>query len=111
MLKKIMLWWREFVKRRKNADAISPRTIRNMANELEHLAELTSYSQLLSGREARHLHSLREVVRNLKQMVDEPQFCRLSADRRLALHHSLQNSRQKLLDSIQAAESPTERIQ
>lgn len=103
--------WREFRKRRRYAGAIAPKNIGNMAQELAHLAELARCHAHLSEAEARQLHNLREEMRHLMLLVEKPEFCRLSADRRLALHQSLQRSQEKLLDSIQSTHAPTARIQ
>lgn len=105
------LVWRELRKRHQHAREISPETICQLADDLSHLAELAERSIPLSPHEACHLHALREEMRSLADMTERPEFCRLSADRRLALNESLQRSQEKLLASIQAVYSSTEKVQ
>ncbi|MEG2173206.1 MAG: hypothetical protein RRY29_08075 [Desulfovibrionaceae bacterium] len=108
---KIGKLWREFRKRRQHASEISPRVIGQLARELADLAEIVERGPDVSGKEAQYLHSLKEEMTSLVDMAQRPEFCHLSADRRLALHHSLHRSHEKLLASVQSATSSTERIQ
>lgn len=108
---KIGKLWKEFRKRRQHAREISPDTIGQLAQELAHLAEIVERGPDVSGKEAQYLHTLKEEMASLVDMTRRPEFCRLSADRRLALHQSLHRSQEKLLASVQAAISSTERIQ
>ena len=103
--------WREFRKRRRYAAAIAPAAISGMARELSHLAELACRHAELPPPEVRQLQLLREEMRQLISLTEKPEFCRLSADRRLALHHSLRRSQEKLLMSIQSTHAPTARMQ
>lgn len=103
--------WREFRKRRRYAAVIAPDAIGRMAQELSHLAELARRHADLPDAEARQLLNLRDEMRHLTKLVEKPEFCRLPAGRRLALHHSLQRSQEKLLASIQSTHAPTARIQ
>mgnify|MGYP001088803540 CR=1 FL=1 len=111
LLHNVALVWKELRKRHTHAREISPETIRRLADDLSHLAELAERNVPLSRNEACHLHTLREEMRSLADMTERPEFCRLSADRRLALNESLQRSQEKLLASIQAAYSSTEKVQ
>ena len=103
--------WREMCKRRRYASLIAPGNIGSMAQELAHLADMAQRNAHLSHSEARHLHNLGEEMRQLCQMTEKPEFCRLSADRRLALYDSLMRSQEKLLTSIQSTQAPTARMQ
>lgn len=103
--------WRELCKRRRYASVIAPRHIGEMALELARLAELAQVHAALSSAEARQLQSLGDEMRQLNHMTTLPEFCRLSADRRLALYDSLQRSQEKLLASIQSTQAPTARMQ
>lgn len=108
---KIGRLWREFRKRRRHAHEISPLTIGQLAQELADLAEIVERGPAVSGKEAQYLHILKDEMHSLVDMTRRPEFCRLSADRRLALHHSLHRSQEKLLASVQSIMSSTERIQ
>lgn len=111
MFHNVILVWKELRKRHRHAQDISPETICRLADDLAHLAELAERSIPLSRNEACHLHALQEEMRSLADMTERPEFCRLSADRRLALNESLQRSQEKLLASIQATYSSTEKVQ
>ena len=103
--------WREFRKRRQYAKQIAPENIARMAQELAHLADLACCHAEISEPESRHLQALRQEMQQLADMTGRPEFCRLSADRRMALHDSLCRSQEKLLTSIQSTHAPTARIQ
>lgn len=111
LFQKIGKLWREFRKRRRHFREISPDVIGQLAQELADLAEIVERGPAVSGKEAHYLHTLRQEMHGLVDMTRRPEFCRLSADRRLALHHSLHRSQEKLLASVQCATSSTERIQ
>lgn len=103
--------WEELCKRRRYASQIAPTCIGSMALELARLAEQAQVHVTLSSAEAVHLQMLGDEMRQLNGMTERPEFCRLSADRRLALYDSLQRSREKLLASIQSTQAPTARMQ
>lgn len=103
--------WQEFRKRRQYAKQIAPDTIARMAHELAHLATLACCHTEVSPPESRRLQALCQEMQQLALMTEQPEFCRLSADRRLALHDSLCRSQEKLLASIQSTHAPTARIQ
>ena len=103
--------WRELCKRRRYASLIAPDNIGDMALELARLADMAQLHAALSQTESRHLQQLGEEMRQLNRMTGLPEFCRLSADRRLALYDSLQRSQEKLLASIQSTQAPTARMQ
>ena len=104
-------WWQEYRKRRRYAALITPEHIGGMAKDLAHLAYLAQQHASLSPQEARHLAQLTEEMRHLHAMTEKTEFCRLPADRRLALCDSLQRSQEKLLTSIQSTQAPTARMQ
>lgn len=103
--------WKEFCKRRRYAREISPSSLGQLAQDLAHLAEIVERGPDVTSLEAQFLHSLKDEMHSLIAMTRRPEFHRLSADRRLALHRSLHRSLRKLLASVQAAPSSTERIQ
>lgn len=103
--------WQELRKRHRYASQIAPRCINGMALELAGLAAQAQVHILLSSVEAHHLRLLGDEMQQLSRMTELPEFCRLSADRRMALYDSLQRSREKLLASIQSTQAPTARMQ
>lgn len=110
-VKIIKLMWIEHKMRRTYAREISPHTIGKMARDLVHLIELIERGTALNQFKIQSLSSLKQEMLNLEQMTENIDFCRLSADRRLALHHSLLKSHDKLLSSAQAGGTSTERLQ
>ncbi len=108
--RRLRFLWHEFRKRRKYGAAIRPEGIRSQAEELGHLAELVGRSVPLTGPEARQLTELAQAMAHLAGMTRTADFCRLPADRRLALHDNLREAREKLLTSVQkvglASEKP-----
>ena len=91
--RRIRFLWHEFRKRRKYGAAIRPEGIRAQAEELGHLAELA------------------QPMAHLADMTRTADFCRLAADRRLALYDNLRDAREKLLASIQKARLASEKPQ
>ena len=90
---------------------IRPEGIRSQAEELGHLAELAGRSVPLAGLEARRLAELAQAMTHLVEMTRSADFCRLSADRRLALRDNLREAREKLLASLQKAGLASEKPQ
>lgn len=112
VLQRISGIWREFCKRRAYGAIIHPDGIAAQAEELARLAELALRSTAaLSTLECRHLAPLADAMRRLTETVHSPEFCRLSADRRLALHRQLLTAREKLLASLQKTQISTEKLQ
>lgn len=104
--------WREFCKRRAYGALIHPDGIAAQAEELARLANLALRSTAaLSALECRHLAQLAQSMRQLRETAHSPEFCRLSADRRLALHRQLLTAREKLLASLQKTQISTEKLQ
>ncbi len=111
LFSKLCHFWKEIRKRRRYSRIIAPENIGDEAQKLMHLVEISLRNGYLSGAEAQHLQILQEEMGRLIILTEKEEFHRLSADRRLSLHESLQRSQQKLLVTIQGAEAPTERMQ
>ncbi len=104
-------FWEERRKERLYSDIISPEGIADEAQKLLHLVELSLCNGHLSGPEAHHLQSLLDEMGKLILLTEKEEFRRLSVDRRLSLHESLQRSQEKVMYSIQRADVPTARMQ
>ncbi len=104
-------FWEERRKEKRYATIIAPEKIGEEAQRLLHLVELSLCNGHLSGSEAHHLQSLQDEMGKLILLTEKDEFRRLSVDRRLSLHESLQRSQEKLMFSIQRAEVPTARMQ
>lgn len=110
-VKKIKKLWTEHQLRHAHAHEISPQAIGKIAKDLIHLIELIERGTMLNKYKNHNLNNLKKEMLNLEQMTENIDFCRLSANRRLALHYSLLKSQDKLLSTAQASTSPTERLQ
>lgn len=110
-IKKIKMLWVELHMQHIHAHEISPNTIGEMARNLVHLIELIERGTVLKQFKVQSLNNLKEEMLILEQMTENTDFCRLSADRRLALHNSLLKSLDSLLSSAQFDIPSTERLQ
>ena len=111
----MLRWFRDRVEtwkaRRKLEREINPETFKRMASDIRDLAVLAS--QLAhDGRATSELaqNVIGEMDR-LNDLADRPEFRRLSTGKRLLLRKGLMESRHQLLESIESAPSPTERLQ
>ncbi len=112
---RITRWFRQLYAevrdRMRHSGKISPENIRRLAAELRELAciaERVTPDPL--SRNAR----LRRIQTEAGQLIDlsgRRDFHRLSAQRRLELHQSLEQSRAQLLDVMRSAPPPTDRVQ
>lgn len=90
---------------------ISPESIRKIAAELQELAGIAErVNPDMLERNAR-IRRIRSEVGQLIDLTGRMEFHRLSAQRRLELHQSLEQSRAQLLDSMHSVPTPTDRIQ
>jgi len=111
LVKKIKVLWIEQKLRHAHAHEISPHTIGKMAKDLVHLIVLIERGTVLNALKKHNLKNLKIEMLSLEQMTENIDFCRLTANRRLALHASLLKSHDRLLSAVQASTSPTERLQ
>ncbi len=107
----IQFLWQETCKRRRYGHLIHPKIIAKMAESLVYLLESVRCQGFFSAEEVQHLHKLQSEMEKLILLTEETSFARLSADRRMALHASLQRSYEKILTSIHGSQSPTTRMQ
>lgn len=107
-IKEILENWKA---QRKLASQIDPRNIKIMAQEIRDLAILAS--QLSPrGRDIQSLiRNILTEMERLSELADRPEFRKLSPGKRILLRQGLLESREQLLESIESAPSPTERIQ
>ncbi len=104
-------FWKNCLRKRRNARIVAPEKIGKQAQNLIHLVELSLCNGYLSGSEAHHLQALQDEMGKLIILTERDEFQRLSVERRMSLLESLQRSQQKLIVSIHGAEAPTERMQ
>ncbi|WP_027721401.1 hypothetical protein [Maridesulfovibrio zosterae] len=93
------------------AKEINPRNFRAMAREISELAEACSQvsspeSDLLS-----RVERIKGEMIQLTELTRQPEFKKLSVQRKMELRQSLIQSKEQILESMQAAPSPTKLIQ
>lgn len=110
-----MKWFKNFIAelrdRMRYKSEIAPETIRRLATEL---AELASLAERMSPEESVKNDRIKRVLNEVTQLIEltgKVEFHRLSAQRRLELHHSLVQSKEQILSSMQNVPTPTDRIQ
>ncbi|GFM37173.1 hypothetical protein DSM19430T_18570 [Desulfovibrio psychrotolerans] len=102
---------REIRDRIRYSAKISPESIRKLASELQELAVIVErVNPELPERGAR-IWRIRTEVGQLIDLTGRMEFHRLSVQRRLELHQSLEQSRAQLLESMRSAPTPTDRVQ
>ncbi len=90
---------------------VNPRNFKRMAEEIRELALLASQLNP-KGQEIKKL--IRNIIvemERLSEYADRPEFKKLSPGKRLLLQQGLKESRDQLLESIDSAPSPTEKLQ
>ncbi len=102
---------REVRDRVRYSGKISPESIRRLAEELQELAAIAERMHSDPSERSTRIRHIRSEVVQLMDLTERMEFHRLSAQRRLELHHSLVQSRDQLLDSMRSVPVPTDRIQ
>lgn len=111
MFRKLKERWLRFVKARRLAREVAPATFLSLSAELRELAEAVSkIRHETPGFQPRLERIIREMSQ-LEELASKPEFKRLSTAKRLELRNSLLSSRRQLLESMQAAPPPTDRLQ
>ena len=111
----MLKWFRERYKalqeRRRIARELDPKVFQRLARELNELATLAERVHPLEKPFAARIKRIQDEMAQLQQMASEPEFKRLSPQKRLQLKQSLLESREQLVESVQTAPSPTDRLQ
>ena len=96
---------------RKLAREIQPKKIKALALEIRDLAILAAQLNP-KGKDIQQLirNVLTEMER-LSELTDRPEFRRLSTGKKILLRQGLKESREQLLETIEAAPSPTNTLQ
>jgi len=108
-------WFKEKIEAwkasRKLAREVDPANFKAMAQDIRDLAILASQLNP-RGKDIQQL--IRNIIiemDRLSDLADRPDFRKLSTGKRLLLKQGLKDSREQLLESIESAPSPTERLQ
>lgn len=111
MFNKLRALWNELRERCKHSREIAPRTIRDQAAELRELAEIAERVAPVDAETLVRLRRIRHEMNDLMDLTRRPEFHRIPAQRRLDLHNGIQRTREQILESAQAAPTPTPRLQ
>ncbi len=103
--------WQEARNRHRYATIINPACIKNMAEDLSQLIQMSLCRGHMSHNEAQYLQTLQREMEKLINLTENTSFRNLSAHKRVSLYYNLQRSQEKLLTSIQSTDAPTTRIQ
>lgn len=108
MFSKLRTWFKNRRERQAASEGIDPQSFRQLAAELKELADA-------AGRLWPDEASFQERIRRIKSEMDQldeltsrPEFRRLTRDRRQRLRESIIQSRDQLLQAVQAAPAPTD---
>ncbi|WP_018124852.1 hypothetical protein [Desulfovibrio oxyclinae] len=104
-------WWGDIKARRALAREVAPKNIRAMAVEVGELARLASQVSHASPELHELIENVRTEMARLENLAGKPEFRKLSTGKRILLRQGLLQSKEQLLESIDKAPTPTERLQ
>ncbi|WP_419780397.1 hypothetical protein [Maridesulfovibrio sp.] len=93
------------------AKEINPRSFRSMAREITDLADACSQVCSPESELLQRVERIKGEMEQLTELTHQPEFKKLSVQRKMELRQSLIQSREQILDSMQATPSPTKLIQ
>lgn len=108
---KLRHWWGQIKARRALSREVSPKNIRAMAEEVGELARLAAHVSPITPEMHDLIDRIREEMDKLGHLAGRPEFRKLSTGKRILLRQGLLQSREQLLQSIDKAPSPTQRLQ
>ncbi|SDK82895.1 hypothetical protein SAMN05660337_1366 [Maridesulfovibrio ferrireducens] len=98
-------------KRIQLAKDINPKSFQSMAKEISELADACSQVCQPEGNVLQRVERIKDEMEQLTKLTMQPEFKKLSTQRKLELRESLIQSREQILESMQTAPSPTKLIQ
>ncbi|MFW5498004.1 MULTISPECIES: hypothetical protein [unclassified Maridesulfovibrio] len=93
------------------AKEINPKSFRNMAREISELADACSQVCSPQSEMLQKVERIKGEMEQLTELTRQPEFKKLSVQRRMELRESMIQSKEQILDSMQAAPSPTKLMQ
>ncbi|WP_432735634.1 hypothetical protein [Maridesulfovibrio sp. FT414] len=93
------------------AKEINPRSFRSMAREISDLADACAQVCTPQSEMLRKVEKIKREMSQLTELTHQPEFRKLSVQRKMELRQSLIQSREQILESMQDAPSPTKLIQ
>ncbi|WP_319780415.1 hypothetical protein [Maridesulfovibrio sp.] len=93
------------------AKEINPKSFRVMAREISELADACSQVCSPESELLQRVERIKSEMEQLTELTRQPEFRKLSVQRKMELRQSLIQSKEQILESMQAAPSPTKLIQ
>ncbi|WP_031479595.1 hypothetical protein [Maridesulfovibrio frigidus] len=93
------------------AKEINPQSFRIMAKEISELADACSLVCQPENDLLKRVEQIKIEMEQLTELTKQPQFKKLSTERKLELRKSLRQSREQILEMMQMAPSPTKLLQ
>ncbi|WP_319761296.1 hypothetical protein [Maridesulfovibrio sp.] len=93
------------------AKEINPKNFRVMASEISELANACSQVCSPESELLQRVEKIKGEMEQLTELTHQPEFKKLSVQRKMELRQSLIQSREQILESMQATPSPTKLIQ
>ena len=90
---------------------INPKSFQNMAKEISDLADACSQVCQPQENVLQRVERIKAEMEQLTTLTMQPEFKKLSTQRKLELRESLIQSREQILESMQTAPSPTKLLQ
>lgn len=107
---KILDWLRGKMGKDGRGDA-DARTLCRLACEVRDLARAVLVLGACDDELAERVRRMQEEMDELAKLASGPRFGRLPLSRRIALREGLDRSRKRLMQTMQAAPAPTQRLQ
>lgn len=93
------------------ARELSPQALAKLAEEVRQLADVADRLEPVEDAFKVRLARIRDEMDQLGRLASKPEFQRLSEDKRQKLREGLLASRKQLMESVQSAPAPTDRLQ
>ncbi|WP_147821989.1 hypothetical protein [Salidesulfovibrio onnuriiensis] len=103
--------WKEWQSYRALVRQVDPQNFQRMAREIRELAQLAAHVCPDSADIRMQISNIQHEMDRLDEMASQPEFRRLSTGKRLLLRQGLEQSKDQIIQAIEAAPSPTDIIQ
>lgn len=103
--------WKEWRSYRDLLKQVDPQNFQRMAVEIRELAQLAAQVSPDSEDIRTQISNIQSEMDRLGEMAAKPEFRRLSTGKRLLLRQGLEQSKEQIIQAIEAAPSPTDVIQ
>ncbi|GEM_PF-874007 len=111
MIRLLKKKWKEWRSYRALVRQVDPQNFQRMAREIKELAQLAAQVSPENADIRSQISNIQREMDQLGEMAAKPEFRRLSTGKRLLLRQGLEQSKEQLIQAIEAAPSPTDLIQ